>query len=422
MAEPGFARCAEAPAAPRRASIGLLGGRAFDARYGDTARFVRNLARIHAVNLNVPEMPPLEASERLKITTALESVRRAAAGIPTDEAMEPVDDPFIGRLLVATDFDVARSVRLAHSYADFRRDWHDGFRPPGSQVAGRGVFLLLCEDRKGRPVLLVRGKHLDAHMSVPALQRQFRAFMDAIILHMLQRRPGLAETNALEQYICVVDAADAGWANASMGFARMLLAETNTYYPERLQEVIVLGVNVTIRMIWRVLARITHPRTQKKVKMVPPDEVASFMRELVPEEGLPADYGGCAPALEDPALLEYGLSARHVGALASEIWECQPSMQQPVASPPATDECPEGCSFSPGSSCGSSAPARRRPSVQSVQAWRGSCMGGIFESVASACNPCVTSRSPGPRCQGQRPGRTPQDALGEQHPSVAELR
>ncbi|CAK0819828.1 unnamed protein product, partial [Prorocentrum cordatum] len=400
-AAPGLA-CRAGPLAERRgASVieGLGGGALLHARYGDTAGFVLRLARLHAVSLDDSDLPPLGASERQKITTALESVREAVAGIPAHEGTEPFDDPCIGRLLVAADFDVARAVQLANSYAAFRR----------------GVFLLLCEDRRGRPVLLVRVKYVDKEMSVPALQLQFRAYMDAISLHMLLRRPELAATNTLEQYVCVIDAADAGLANCSMGFFRMLLEETSTHYPERVQEVVVLGVNATVRMIWSTASGLAHPRTRKKLKMIPPGDLTTFMRGLVAEEGLPADYGGRAPALEDPNLLGEGVSARHVGALASAIWERQSSLQKPDAPSPATDECCEGSSFSSRSSFGSPAPLRRRPSTQTAGAWRGSCMGSIFESFVGTCNPCVAPRSPGPPCQGQRPGRMPVDALGEPH-------
>jgi hypothetical protein len=239
--------------------------------------------------------------------------------------------------------------------------------------------------------------------------------MDAIILHMLQRRPELAATNPLEQYVCVIDAAGAGWANVSMEFFRMLVSETNTHYPDRLQEVIVLGVNATVRTIWRVGAGsgIVHPRSQKKVKMVAPDKVKSVMRGLVPEEALPADYGGCAPALEHPALLGEGLSAQHVGALASAIWQRWPTNQNPTAPSSTTDDCAEVCSFSSGSSSSScDAPARRRPSVQPARAVHGSCLGGVLERLLGTCNPCAKLLSPRTLCNGHRQGRGSLEVLG----------
>jgi len=254
-------------------------------------------------------------------------------------------------------------------------------------------------------VLLIRGRHVDAQAPVHVLQRQFRAYMDAIIVHLLQRRPELAATNPLEQYVCVIDAAGAGWANVSTEFFRMLVSETDRHYPDRLQEVIVLGVNATVRTIWRVAAGsgIVHPRSQKKVRMVAPEKVEAVMRGLVPEQTLPADYGGRAPALGNPALLGDGLSAQHVGALASAIWQGQPSAQKPATSSSTTDDCAEICSLSSGSSSSSHAPARRRPSVWTAQARRGGfCLGGVLAGLRGTCSPCANLRLLRTLSKGQR--------------------
>merc|ERR1712187_450918 len=98
----------------------------------------------------------------------------------------------------------------------------------------------------------------------------------------------------------------------------MLVQETNVFYPDRVQEVILLGVSVTIRAIWNIAKNLVHHRTQKKVQLIPYDQVNATMQQLIPAERLPRNYGGQAPALPEPGQAT-SLEAQ-AGMIAAASW------------------------------------------------------------------------------------------------------
>jgi len=155
-------------------------------------------------------------------------------------------------------------------------------------------------------------------MPVEHYQKVFRSFMDTIIAYFVHKRSPdgqVSQTNPLEQYVCIIETEGAGWKNASLAFLRMLVQETNVYYPDRLQEVIVLGVSTTIKAIWRVASPVVHPRTRKKVRLLSHSEIRPAMQKLVAAEVLPSIYGGRAPPSPN------GTIEASIGALAAATWK-----------------------------------------------------------------------------------------------------
>jgi len=284
-------------------------------------RFVRELLRIHAVELDALAWQDEVLPEDMdRVCAALRSLREVVALIrPSNPALrlEPLDDPLLGQCLMASDFDVARASELVKAYCTFRGQLGGAVAPP-PETLRMGAILLPCEDRLGRPVLFMRGKYFDPSVPLDVFQRSFRAYMDAIAIHLWSRRPDATDTNQLEQYVCVIDTEGAGWANASLDVLKMMVKETNTFYPDRLQQVVVLGVTGTVRAMWRVAAPVVHPRTRKKVKLVGIADVRSTMQQLLSPNCLPSTYGGTAPPLLPPDQA-VDLDAR-VGALAARIW------------------------------------------------------------------------------------------------------
>lgn len=284
--------------------------------------FCSEIARIHAVELSSPSRP----SRYEAPTTMQESIRAAVQSLRREVQLgqlmsgarlhEPLDDPLLGRILIATDFDVAKSAGLVRAYVDFRRGLGGGVRPTTEQD---GTFIIPFEDGLGRPVLLIRGNRVDPQLPVEHFQRRFRAAMDAMIVHFLLKRTGnISASNPLEQYVCVIETKGAGWSNVSLAIIKMLVQETNVYYPDRLQEIIVLGVTASIKGIWRLASPLVHPRTRKKVNLVRHGDIQTTMLELVPATNLPSTYGGVAPPFPDPAEAT-GLDAA-AGAIAAAAW------------------------------------------------------------------------------------------------------
>jgi hypothetical protein len=282
--------------------------------------YVNELARIHATKLS----GDYEAPDRLKnqVREALISLRGHVDALePTAmTSLDPLDDVLLGRLLIASNFQVLDAMKLVRNYVDFRK-MHGAFVMPGPETMSNGSFMMPFEDHRGRPVLLVRGKYLDPKVPVHIVKEYFRGMMDAMTLHFLRNRSGLSEENPLEQYICVFDTEGCGWSNYSLNTVKVFVQESALYCPEKLQEVVVLGASSFSRAIWKCVSPVLHPRTRQKVTMVASKDVATTMRRLVPLNKLPVKYGGEATLLPSPQEGQFlGLEGR-AGAIAAAAWE-----------------------------------------------------------------------------------------------------
>merc|ERR1712183_386856 len=130
-----------------------------------------------------------------------------------------------------------------------------------------------------------------------------------------------------EQYVAVIECEGADWPNARVSALRMFVQEANLHFPDRLQEFIVLGVNQTVRGIWKFASPMVHPRTRKKVRLVLREEVQEVMQNLVPFDRLPATYGGNAPPIKSPE--EATSLEEEVGAIAAAVWKHASLTEEP---------------------------------------------------------------------------------------------
>merc|ERR1739845_191010 len=89
--------------------------------------------------------------------------------------------------------------------------------------------------------------------------------------------------------------------NFALPIMKLLVHESNVHYPDRLQEVYVLGVNLVIRAIFNVIYPLLHPRTRRKINLVGPYENDEVMQSLLPPDILPSTYGGAAKPWVEPA-------------------------------------------------------------------------------------------------------------------------
>eukprot|EP00913_Durusdinium_trenchii_P012914 g12126.t1 len=105
----------------------------------------------------------------------------------------------------------------------------------------------------------------------------YRGMVDSIIAHLLmKRRPQLSDTNPFEQYVLVLDVLGATRRNFSMTAIQVMIHESNNYYPDRVAQIFVLGVNL-------------------------------------------AEYGGSAPRLPSPAQAK--TLSDMAGPIPADIWE-----------------------------------------------------------------------------------------------------
>jgi len=118
--------------------------------------------------------------------------------------------------------------------------------------------------------------------------------MDAVVAHfMLQRTSTVSRLNPLEQYVCFLDLRQAGWQNFSRDWVKMMARESAHHYADRLANVYVLFPNPIFQALWRMASPLLHPRTLRKVQLIPHDKVPDFVGSLIEApESVPVEYGG----------------------------------------------------------------------------------------------------------------------------------
>lgn len=216
------------------------------------------------------------------------------------ELREPLDDIMLCRLLIAKDFNVEMAFALAKKYLDYRLEVDGGVRPPAALIAS-GMVIIPFEDRYGRPVVVVRAKYIDNQMSQEFMQSGYRAIVDCVIAHLLHKRCSQVNgANPLEQYVLVWESEGAGWSNFTTQIAKTMVKESNSHYPERLAQILILNCTHFVRLCFQMVSPMLHPRTVKKTKLITSDKVAGVMQSLVEPEKLPIEYGGSAPSWSSP--------------------------------------------------------------------------------------------------------------------------
>jgi len=279
--------------------------------------FSFSLGEPEAPFLRVPEqqMPRFEAEigsiyavydqsscDRINLRTPLYTLRKLLAPYEQEhwQLREPIDDVLLCRTLVAKDFNVEKAFALVKGYLEWRVEVDGGVRPPDEWIATCHCSIPF-EDRFGRPVVVVRSKYIDGSMPAELLQKGYRATVDAVISHLLEKRSStVSGNNPLEQYVLCFESEGAGWSNFSPQIVKIMVAESNKHYPERLAGIFVLNSTHFVRSCFNMVSWMLHPRTVKKVQFLTQDKVAAFMQNLVDIDKLPPEYGGHAPSWPGP--------------------------------------------------------------------------------------------------------------------------
>lgn len=299
--------------------------------FGDQfQRFHDEVKRIYAVDHNKPPfgtgrpdddcafVPPCDIKESIRqMRAACADLQEGASG--SWRLHEPLDDLLYARNLLAVDFHHARAVQLVRNYVAYRHQHRGGIFPDYAWLK-LGIAVLPFEDVMGRPVMIARAKHFDSQTSAETFRCFYRGMVDSIIAHfLLKRRPELDDRNPLEQYVVVLDVRGAVRQNFSMTAIKVMIQESNTYYPDCVAQIFVLGVNMAVRRLWSIVSPMVQPRTRKKTQLITTDEVAPLMRRLVHPEQLTEEYGGRAPDFPAPA--DARSVAEMAGRVCADTWE-----------------------------------------------------------------------------------------------------
>lgn len=236
---------------------------------------------------------------------------------------EPVDAVSVARILIATDFDVAKASHYLANYMAWRQSFGGPVAPPSPWLQS-GVVRIPFQDRFGRPVLIVRAclhrPIQPGQQSAEIFEKGYQATLDAVTAHcMAHRGHGISKSNPLEQYVVLLDMRGVGWNNFSLPTLKLMKHESDFHYAERLAQVYVIFPNSLTQVMWSMAAPLLHPRTKRKVQMIPQEKVPDFLCRLVGDPDLlPPEYGGTGPALPLPG------SSRTLedmgGALAAKAW------------------------------------------------------------------------------------------------------
>lgn len=185
------------------------------------------------------------------------------------------------------------------------------------------IVIVPFEDTRGRPVAISRLRSYHSKLPLELMTNGYRATADAVIAHFLfKRSQNVSAKNPLEQWVLCIDCEGVGWSNFSMSYVQMFVQESAEHYMERISAIYMLNPPTTWRLFWQILKPVLHPRTLRKIKLVPSAEVPQVMRELIgarANELLPEAYGGSAPPFPPPG---QGRTAEEkVGALLANTWK-----------------------------------------------------------------------------------------------------
>jgi len=268
---------------------------------------------------------------------------------PVRTLHEPVDDYLLARFLLAAKFEVPKAAEYLNGYLDWRKQQGGPVIPP-RQWINMAAVLVPFQDKVGRPVVVLRLRHLSpSTVPLDLFELGFCATLDAVIAHYLSmrlqgtalsgsREPGVA----LEQYACVIDATGATQKNFALPALKMMQRMATTRYPERVGNIYVLGANLGVRTLWRMVRPLLLERTQGNINIIGAADVPKTFAELVGPRAvdlLPPEYGGRAPPWPSP--MEAVTLEEKAGPLAAQAWRWLGSVDPkvypggPSPSPPA---------------------------------------------------------------------------------------
>mmetsp|Transcript_57753 Transcript_57753/g.159893 ORF Transcript_57753/g.159893 Transcript_57753/m.159893 type:complete len:286 (+) Transcript_57753:228-1085(+) len=247
---------------------------------------------------------------------------------------EPLDDIALAARLIANDLDVTATARVAREYAAFRLPTSGGGVLPSLEWITSGVALLPCEDRLGRPVIVIRPRY-HRPGNIEMFRAGLRTTLDAVKAHFLNKRTAeFSNNNPLEQYAMVWDFGGASWSNADWEAFHTTLHEGTHHYPNMGSQIYVLNVSKPFRWFWSTACRFLHPKIRRKCCLVAPGNVRACMEQVLDPASLPPEYGGTGRPWMGPS--EARFFEDQVGELAAAVY-LRAGVVPQGAKPPRSD-------------------------------------------------------------------------------------
>lgn len=200
----------------------------------------------------------------------------------------PVDDPIVLRFLRARKFDVNQAYEMLYAMLKFRIEFQ--------QIGVGALDPMMCEnelkagksfyhghDKEGRPVCYIRARHHDPSKSDPLENQRFTVLMMEYGKSQLQP-PG-------ETVTIVFDMSNTTLKNIDIKSMQFMVHTLQNFYPESLGKVLVYNSTWIVNGAWKIIRPWLDPVTAAKVNFIKPEE----MRNYIPAENLPKEYGGKDP-------------------------------------------------------------------------------------------------------------------------------
>jgi hypothetical protein len=307
----------------------------------DMQEWMDIVARMYEVEFH-PTEPPSSKVEHHPETASLLHDLRAQERHSKRCLHEPIDDIWFARALIACDFDAQKSSQLVQDYIAWREQ-SGGLVIPSEAWLNYAIVIVPFEDSRGRPVAISRLRSYHKGLPIEMMTNGYRATADGVIAHMLMNRASqFSRTNPMEQWVLCIDCIDVGWDNVSMEYIKMFISESKERYMERISVIYMLHPPSAWRLMWAMVKPLLHPRTLRKIKLVPSHEVPIAMRNLMGDRAdacLPPNYGGSAAPFPAPG---HGSTLdEKVGALLADSWR-KLGIQLPSDDVPSKEPTPSG--------------------------------------------------------------------------------
>lgn len=247
---------------------------------------------------------PDEEVLRKLISTCAASVDADARSWPHGW-LEPVDDLFWLKFLLASHFNTEKAIAVSQNYLSA----HTQDCCTSSVLARHfdGKAIAPCVTRNGMLVIVLRVKYWPVGASLDALKEWFCGMLDAVIAwNMMQREKGLTPpTNKLERYIFLLDLDGAGRKHADFSSASALASFAPSRYPDFMQAAYAINASSGLVSLWSFAKRILDQRARQKYVLLGRGDKS--LSHIIREEDLPRSLGGVAeewPPAEDMTALE----------------------------------------------------------------------------------------------------------------------
>ncbi|KAI5816607.1 putative phosphatidylinositol transporter [Pyronema omphalodes] len=276
-----------------------------------------------------------------------ELVAQLRKELEADGFTERLDTLTLLRFLRARKFDVALAKKMYTDCEAWRKEFKvDDLVRDFTFVEKPQVFEYYPQyyhkiDKDGRPVYIEKLGKINLN-TIKTITTEERLIQNLVVEYERLANPRLPACSRkagklLETSCTIMDIGGVGIQSmySATEFLKKVSAISQNYYPERLGKLYIINAPWTFSTIWNGIKVFLDPVTVSKIKILKgPSEYEAVLKEQIPAENLPKEFGGScecpggcqladAGPWNDPQYMEPAVPAATTSAAPAEVTENQ---------------------------------------------------------------------------------------------------